>query len=405
MKILFLTIIKIDSLDERGIYTDLLRKFRDEGHEVVVICPVERRYKIKTNIIYEKGASILQVTSLNVQKANMIEKGIGILALEYQYLRALKRNFSKEKFDLVLYSTPPITFSKVIQFIKRRDHAYSYLLLKDIFPQNAIDLGLMKKDSLLHKFFIKKERKLYTISDSIGCMSEANKEYIIKHNSDINPRKVEVNPNSIEPKDRIPLVLESKKAIRRKYNLPIEKFIFIYGGNLGLPQGIDFLLNTIESCQNPNIFFLIVGSGREFVKVESYFAKNKPKNAMLLEGLAKKDYDILVGACDVGMIFLSPHFTIPNFPSRLLTYLEFGMPVLAAIDKSTDIGIIIEEANCGRWVHSGDMKTMLRTINNLIEKESDFSIKQENARKLLENNYLVNNSYELIRIKLDNDLK
>src|SRR5665647_904327 len=140
MKVLFLTILKINSLDERGIYTDLLRRFRDEGHDVFIVSPAERRYKISTNLKKEKGVTLLQVKTLKLQKTNVIEKGIGTLFMEYQFLWAVKKNFSNEKFDLILYSTPPITFSKVISYIKKRDKACSYLLLKDIFPQNAIDM-------------------------------------------------------------------------------------------------------------------------------------------------------------------------------------------------------------------------------------------------------------------------
>lgn len=164
MKILFLTLVKITSLDERGIYSDLLRKFRDEGSEVFVVCPLERREKKSTYVLKENNATLLNVRTFNLQKTNSIEKGIGTLAIEYQYLQAIKKYFSKTKFDLVLYSTPPITFSKVIDFVKKRDNAYSYLLLKDIFPQNAVDMKMIKQGSLLHTFFLKKERKLYAIS-------------------------------------------------------------------------------------------------------------------------------------------------------------------------------------------------------------------------------------------------
>ena len=133
MDILFLTLVKIKSLDDGGIFPDLLRKFRDEGHKVHVVSPIERRDKLDTHLFEELGAQILNVKTLNIQKTNFLEKGIGTLAIEYQYLKAVKLYFRKQKFDLVLYSTPPITFSKVVDFIKKRDNAYSYLLLKDIF--------------------------------------------------------------------------------------------------------------------------------------------------------------------------------------------------------------------------------------------------------------------------------
>lgn len=399
MKVLFLTIIKINSLDERGIYTDLLRKFRDEGHDVFIVNPAERRYKTPTNLKKEKGVTLLQVKSFNLQKTNVIEKGIGTLALEYQFLWAVKKQFSNEKFDLILYSTPPITFSKVICFIKKRDQAYSYLLLKDIFPQNAIDMQLMKKGGMLHQMFSRKERKLYEESDTIGCMSETNRNYLLEHYDFLTPEKIEVNPNSIAPLETMQSI-EGKVAIREKYGLPKHDKIFVYGGNLGLPQGVDFLLQTIENCSIPEVFFLIAGSGREYNRIAQWFERNKPVNAKLLESLPKYEYDLLVEACDVGMIFLNPNFTIPNFPSRLLSYLECSMPVLAATDKNTDIGKVIEKAGCGLWVQSGDIKGMLQAINKLIENEDDFLLMKQNARALLENEYTVDISYYLIESKV-----
>lgn len=78
----------------------------------------------------------------------MIEKGISTLMIEGQFLRAIKKHFNDVTFDLVIYSTPPITFEKVILFIKERDLANSYLLLKDIFPQNALDLNMFSKKVL-----------------------------------------------------------------------------------------------------------------------------------------------------------------------------------------------------------------------------------------------------------------
>ena len=102
MNILFLTIYKIEKLEERGIYTDLIRKFRDEGHEVFVVNPSERREKKPTHLLKEERAAILRVRTFNLQKTNVIEKGIGTLAIEYQYLHAIKNYFSGIKFDLIL---------------------------------------------------------------------------------------------------------------------------------------------------------------------------------------------------------------------------------------------------------------------------------------------------------------
>ena len=391
---------KINSFSDRGIYTDLLRKFYDEGHDVFAVCPSERREKKKTEVRKEKQGTLLNVQTLNLQKTNVVEKGFGTLAIEYQFLSAIRKHFSDVKFDVVIYSTPPITFSKVINFIKKRDKAYSYLLLKDIFPQNAVDMKMLKENGLLHKMFVKKEQKLYTISDTIGCMSEANKKFILQHNPSINADKVEVNPNTIEP-SVFNQSIEDKEAIKLKYKLPINKKIFVYGGNLGKPQGIDFLLETIAENKNNDVFFLIVGSGTEYNRTEKWFLNNKPENAILLAGLPKQDYDLLLHACDVGLIFLHKDFTIPNFPSRLLSYLEMKMPVIAATDSNTDIGNIIEENNCGYKVLSGDTKNMQIAIDKIISEEENYNKMKENAWDLLQKEYKVERSYKLIKDKIN----
>ena len=399
MKVLFLTMVKIKSFNERGIYTDLLRKFCKEGHEVFVVCPIERREKRPTHLDKQAIGTILNVKTLNLQKTNVIEKGLGILSIEYQYLAAIKKYYKYEKFDLILYSTPPITFSKIINYIKNKDKAYAYLLLKDIFPQNAVDMKMINDSGLLHKLFRRKEKKLYNLSDTIGCMSPENVNFILTHNAEIDSSKVEVNPNSIEP-IKVIFSAEQNIVVRNKYGVPLDKKVLVYGGNLGKPQGLNFLLQTIEKSSNKDVFFLVIGDGTEFYKIDSWFKKYNPINAKLLNKLPKMDYDNLLASCDVGLIFLHPDFSIPNFPSRLLSYLEMRMPVIAATDSNTDIGDIIEEANCGYKVISGDLMRMDKVIKQIV-KNNNLEEMGKNGWKLLQSNYLVDHSYQLIINKLN----
>ena len=188
MNILFLTMsASVKDIRSSGIYTDLMRKFRDEGHQVYIIHPNERRLGLPTTLTETNRVHCLSVRTLNVQKTNVIEKGIGQLLLESLFKFALKKYFQGIKFDLILYSTPPITFNRVIKYAKKLSgkKTVTYLLLKDIFPQNAVDLGMINKTGvkgLLYRMFRKKEKELYRISDFIGCMSPANAAYVLKYN-------------------------------------------------------------------------------------------------------------------------------------------------------------------------------------------------------------------------------
>ena len=396
MNILFLTLVNIESINDRNIYADLMRKFNNEGHNMYIVIPTERRLKQETEIFKQDRVSILKVKTLNIQKTNIIEKGISTLLIENKFLTSIKKYFSGVKFDLILYSTPPITFTKVIRYIKQRDKAISYLLLKDIFPQNAVDLGMMNKGGLIYRYFRNKEKQLYNISDFIGCMSPANVSYLIKHNPEIDASKVEVNPNSLEP-DYFPVSKEEITKIREINNIPLDATAFIYGGNIGKPQGIDFLIKVVESNFKRNdIYFVVVGSGTEFHKIKAWFDKFNPINACLIAGLPKAEYDKLVKACNVGLILLDNRFTISNYPSRLLSYLENKVPILAAIDINSDIGKIAEKNGYGFWCINGDLNLMNHHINSLASNTTLVKEMGNKGFEYLNNNYTSKHSYEII---------
>lgn len=363
-RIIFISLVQINTLEERGIYQDLLRQFTLNGHDVTAVCPVERRTGLPTKIIKENGVLILQVRSLNVQKAPIWEKGIATLSLNWVLKNAIRKYLADSTFDLILYATPPITITGLVNWLKNRNRAKTYLLLKDIFPQNAVDMGMFGRRSLLHTYFKREEQKLYELSDRIGCMSQANVQYIRKHHPTI-ASKLEENPNSVDL-TKISREAVDKEAVLQKWGIPAHNVVYLYGGNLGKPQGTTFLLSLVTEAQRlTNAYFLIVGDGTDYIKLKEWFDLNQPSNAKLIQRMAKVDFDELAACCDVGLILLKKEFTIPNFPSRLLTYLENKMSVLAITDTASDVGAIAESAGFGKWCLYGEKEEALRLIYSL----------------------------------------
>ena len=386
----------ISDIEDHTIYCDLLRYFRNKGHSIYTVSPYEKRTGLDTTFEEKNGVHMLHVRTGNVTgQVGLIEKGLAQVSIEPVFIKTIKKYLSDVKFDLVLYSTPPITFCNAIEYVKKRDNAKTYLLLKDIFPQNAVDIGLLSKSGakgFIYRYFRRKEKKLYAISDYIGCMSPANVEYVIKNNPEISKDKVEVCPNSIEVIDKS--VDENTRAqIREKHGIPQDKEVFIYGGNLGKPQGIDFLIKCLKiQTLNRDIFFLIIGDGVEYGMIEKFMQDEKPENVRLMKRLPKSDYDTLVGACDAGMIFLDHRFTIPNFPSRLLSYMQAKIPVLAVTDPNTDIGKIIDAAGFGLWCESNDTEAFDRCVKEI------FNLEDTKAKEwaYLNSEYSVEKGYEII---------
>lgn len=399
MKLIFLTMSNLKDVEHPGIYGDLMRKFRNEGHQLYIVSPRERRSGERTNLKEVDGVHILGVRTLNLQKSSIIEKGIGQVLVEEQYKRAIRKYLTDVCFDLILYSTPPITLIGAVKYLKNKNpQAKTYLLLKDIFPQNAVDIGMMSKTGVkgfLYRHFRKQEKELYKVSDYIGCMSPANVQYILKHNEGLSPERVEVAPNSYEFQETVVLSQEQRQAIRQKYDLPINKPVFVYGGSLGKPQGIPFLIRCLDANANrEDCHFLVVGSGTEYGKMEAWYNEKKPHNVSLFARLPKEDYDQLVRACDVGLIFLDFRFTIPNYPSRLLPYLMEKKPIIAATDPNCDTGSIAEQNGYGYWCPSNDVGAFTQSVEKMLQ--SNLAQMGENGYSFYLNNYTINNTYNAI---------
>ena len=397
MNVLFLTMVNVD-VNNRGIYNDLMRKFRNEGHQVYIIYPNERRTGLPTAVEVNNGVHCLGVRTLNVTKTSIVEKGIGQLILEDLFKRALNKYFGNVRFDLILYSTPPITFNKVIKAAKMRNpEAISYLLLKDIFPQNAVDLGMMTKTGvkgMLYKMFRKKEKELYRISDYIGCMSPANVRFVLEHNPEIKAEKMEIAPNSYDVPSEGKRA-EDVKSIRDKYGLPMDVPIFIYGGNMGKPQGIPFLVECMKAVKDrEDCHFVIVGDGTEYPKLEAFVNECRPKAVSIFRRLPKEDYDRLADACDVGLIFLDYRFTIPNYPSRLLPYLMSRKPIIACTDPNCDTGSLAEQNGYGFYCPSNSVEAFVNTIDRMLA--SDIRQMGENGYQFFLDNYTTEHTFKAI---------
>ncbi|MFJ7858997.1 glycosyltransferase family 4 protein [Peribacillus sp. NPDC097206] len=394
MNVLFITLLNMENVDERGIYTDLVRELASRGINMHVVFPRERRTKLPTELTSIRNIKLLKVRTGNITKTSFIEKGLSTLTIDKQYLKAVKKYLKDVRFDLVIYSTPPITFVKVVNYLKKKHESKTYLLLKDIFPQNAVDIDLIKNRGFIWRYFRKKEKKLYQLSDKIGCMSKGNVNYILQHNSFIDKRNVEVFPNSIEP---VEIRVNVNKEIYKKYHISEESTLFVYGGNLGKPQGINFILKVIENFHKVDSgHLLIVGSGTEYKKIEKHIHNAKPKNVSLHKNLPKKEYDKLLENADVGLIFLDKRFTIPNFPSRLTSYLEYSLPILAATDKNTDLKDILSEAESGLWSESEDIESFIDNAKLLSTNKELRTQLGLNGRKYLEAHYNIKETVNII---------
>lgn len=365
MKIVFLALAFPNMEESNYLYTELVTELHKKGHEILVVAPAFD--STGKGLVLETGVKVLRVPTLKLFGSGLIKKGIANLLLPYQYKRALEKLNIDLNFDLIITPTPPITLYNVVAWLKRKSNGKVYLILRDIFPQNAVDLGLMKENSFIHDYFRKKEKKLYAISDSIGCMSEGNISYLEKHNPEIDRKKLHLLPNWANLLD---LPSEDENNQLRKQEGLEGKFIVIFGGNIGIPQKMENIVNLAESCKDKtDILFIIVGEGSALEDLKTLIASKEVKNIQLRKSLKHNDYFKLLQIADVGLISLSNQFTIPNIPSKALSYYNAKKPILASIDLSTDFGTDLEKINAGLWAEAGKTELLKEKLMILYNNE------------------------------------
>lgn len=383
MKVLFLLLTPPELKSNPNLYTELIEEFRDNGHEVYAVAMDEKRHNRNSRLLHQEGIRKLYVKTGNFFNVSPITKGITTAMFGYHFSKAIKKFLPGIQFDLILMPTPPITFSKVLSFLKRKDRSICYLILRDIFPQNAKDIGLMKNPLLFHYFRLK-EKKMYQIADYIGCMSQGNMDYVLAHNPEVDKRKLKLLPNWArvqEKKSGFPI----QSTVLDK--IPAEAFKCIFGGNIGWAQDLSFLIDLAEAVKDyKDIIFLIAGDGIEKQKIEESVIDKGLENVMFFGNLTRDEYEVLVENCDVGLINLDRRFTIPNIPSKTTGYFNAEIPIIASIDPNTDYGRILGESGAGLWSLTGDLESYKSNLLHLYHNpDLAKEMGKKGKRYLLEN--------------------
>lgn len=393
MNILFIS-IAWPAPGNANLYSNLMDEFVMHGHQVHVAATHRSDEEGVQTLTEENGIRVLRIPSGKIMKTSRLRKAGSLLTLGGKLKKAIGSNFGEEQFDLILTHTPSITLSVLYRRLKLKYGARLYVLLKDIWPQGSVDHKVFRKYSLPWIYFRIHEKRLYRVADHIGTMSPMGKEYLLSKNSFLTEEKVEVCPNSIRPvKD-----ISHKKGdeIRDKYGIPRDACVFIFSGNLGIGHGLHFLVEAIKALSDySKAYFVIGGAGTHFNFLERRLAETSPGNVFLYNWLPREDFEDILATSDVGLILLYK-YTSPQFPSRLLSYLEYSMAVLSAVNTETDIGSIVDGEGCGLSVSHGDLESFTDAVKSLSEKRDMRKSMGENGRKLLMDRYTVSHSYDII---------
>lgn len=323
---------------------ELSQTFIQEKVSVSIIVPSATQ--IEPIIFMEqKGCQVISVKALPTKDINYFRRTLNEFMNPWMIWRTLKRSsqFSKLHIDGVIWYSPSIFWGPLVKRLKEYFECRSYLILRDIFPDWALHLGIIKK-GLPYLFLKTVEQYQYQQADTIGIQSPNNLLYFQNHYPNVKA-KLEVLWNWARPLDTIakaPCSIDMSKT-------PIAgRVIFVYAGNIGVAQGMQTFLNLIESLKdNSDIGFLIVGRGSEAEIIKRLILHQNLQNAVVFDEIAPFEIPGLFEQCDVGLMFLDRRHQTHNIPGKFVTYLQSGLPVLAIVNPGNDLLGLIPKYKIG----------------------------------------------------------
>lgn len=370
-----------------------------QGHQVTVITPQFTNPKTFYKSCID-GVTVWYFRSGPIKDTKMYKRALNETLLSFRAWQAIKWECNEVKFDGVVYYSPSIFFGGLISKIRGKFNCRSYLVLRDFFPQWAIDYGIIKESSLVSKYFRFFEQVSYRQADKIGVMSDAN---LINFNK-INKGRfsVEVLYNWANLQSHV--VTKEKKTIRDKLSLH-DRIIFFYGGNIGKAQDMANLMRLARSMQMyPKAHFLFIGQGDEVELVKHLALEWNLTNFDYFPSVSQDEFKEILASIDVGLFSLSAHHKTHNFPGKLLGYMAYSIPILGSVNDGNDLMPIINNCEAGLITLNGDDKTLFEHAVRLYNDESIRKKIGENAFTLLAEKFSVQNASDRILMSLRNDL-
>lgn len=357
------------------------------GHKVTVLTGIPRYnvpaelyrkfLQIENLVEYYEGMKIVRTKLPLIDRNNKIRRGIEHFEISSKLFRQ-GLNYLDKDIDTAIVYSPPLTLYKTAIRLGRRIGFPTILNVQDLFPQSVVDLGMMNS-KILKSIFYKLEYKAYKKVDHITVHSSSNADYVKQVIGDIKP--VSIIENFIDIDEIAPGSKENSFSIT--HNLS-GKFIVSFAGTLGYSQDIDVIVNTAGKIDNEDILFLIIGDGVQKNKLLSEINNKSLKNLKWLPMVPKEDYPSVLHSSDISLVTLIEDVKTPTVPSKIISIMAAGVPVIASINLNGDAAKLIEESRAGYVISAGNADEMVKKILELYNDPEKRLIMGRNGREYVE---------------------
>ncbi len=365
---------------------ELAEGLKGRGHNVLV-ATAEPKYYLPKELEGKKfelfsdenGIKVIRIKTLPLKKVNFIIRGISQLLMPFLFFSKIKK-YVREKIDVVIVYSPPLPLALIGGMIKRRYGAKFILNIQDIFPQNAIDLGVLKwwkhwPAILLFEWI---EKKVYKKADKITFHSDGGKKFLIEKKGVPLDKIITLhNWINIEPFKN----LSKNISFREEFGFN-GKFVFVFGGIMGPAQGLEFMVKVAQKVSDlKDLVFLLVGDGTEKPKIEKMINDLNVKNVVIKPFVSKDEYPYLIKDFDVGFVCLSADNKTSFVPGKILGYMAASKPIVAFLNKESDGFAVLEEAKCGYAAKSDNLEEAEEIIRKIYAERDKLKEMGENGFK------------------------
>ena len=343
---------------------ELAVEFKCQGHQPILIAPGSPSQNENLEKSVVKCIDYWKFKSGKLRGQGKLNRAINETLMPFRAWKAIKPQLTEFKFDLIIYYSPSIFFGPLVKKLKKHCHAKSYLVLRDMFPQWAVDEGLIQKGSLIEKYFRYFESINYRSADKIGLMSPKNKEIFDKAAGSKYNTEVLFNWADLAEVELAPF------GLRKNLNLE-DKVIYFYGGNIGHAQDMSNLLRLAKSMKsNYKAHFILLGQGDEVDLVKEKIQEWQLANTTFLPSVTQDEYKAILKEVDVGLFSLAASHKSHNFPGKLLGYMHSSLPILGSVNEGNDLIDIVSDNNAGYIFVNGDDKSFYNAAVEICNTEA-----------------------------------
>jgi glycosyltransferase involved in cell wall biosynthesis len=369
---------------------DLSREFARQGHALTVLLPSPDQAE-PWSLEDVDGVQVLRLKAPRTKDIGYVRRTLGELAMPFAMLRQFRKSpLASEQWDGVVWYAPSIFHGPLASALKSHSNCKGYLIIRDIFPEWAVDMGLMGR-GLPYRFFDAVARYQYSVADVIGVQTPGNRGYFDRWQQQPS-RTLEVLQNWLDKpaQARCPIRVSETQLAGRK--------VFVYAGNMGVAQGMDILLDLAEKLHHQtDVGFLFVGRGSDAPRLKTSAKDRKLDNVLFYDEIHPDEIPDLYSQCSAGIVALDPRHKSHNIPGKFLTYMQSGLPVLANVNAGNDLAQMIRDEQVGQVCESNQVGELLQLTDKLLDQiDSQTDDLHNRCRSLFEREFAVDRTVRQI---------